>query len=99
MKNAWIVVVLAFLSTFPALAQERSTPDADCQHVETVDEVTPTPSPHTAAEDVDEPVAQTSCSSLDGTACSAPGFLVRCEWAPGEPGVCVCGSDGFWNCG
>lgn len=41
----------------------------------------------------------TSCQSRQGGSCSTPGTKVRCQWAPFEPGLCVCSSSHIWVCG
>ncbi len=38
------------------------------------------------------------CSRKNGTWCSSPGSLSRCELAPGEPEICVCQSSNTWLC-
>jgi hypothetical protein len=43
------------------------------------------------------PLALPYCSSIEGRACHTTS-LVFCQWAPGEPEVCVC-QNGAWHCG
>lgn len=38
-----------------------------------------------------------NCGSFNGTPCSGSHHF-RCQWAPYEPGICVC-NDGTYSCG
>ncbi len=38
------------------------------------------------------------CSSIWGSYCSTPGSLVRCQWTPYEPEICVCLYSHVWQC-
>ena len=105
MRNALGVITVLFVASFGFLAQTELPQQGDCAlqaaAVEVQADFAPAQAP-AVFESLGQDVVLTvlpSCFSVEGTSCSIPGTLKRCQWQPGEPELCVCQSNHTWHCG
>lgn len=113
MRMTLAILTLLSLAALPALAQTPDAPaavtvaaaESPAPSPSNTEEPTPEADACPSAQELlGTPVAPIEvalppCSSYQGGSCSTPTTKLRCQWAPYEPGLCVCGSDHIWHCG